>query len=168
MHYGMFSSLRRLHTPGKSPLPLNVKIPNVSRDCQMSPGGTTILSESQILCEHSWYYLDYGQPLQKSHPSIGSWGCLGGPASDTPFCSPCMRLRGRTVSQTMCHPIHCLDILFQILCPVFFLPWQPKMANLHSIKYYLLPPHIPQQQGIFYFEILLCKLLFKCFGLPHI
>lgn len=136
----------------------------------MSPGGTTILFESQILCEHSRYYLDYGQPLQKSHPSIGSWGCLGGPASDTPFCSPCMRLRGqgRTVSQMMCHPIHCLDILFQILCPVFFLPWQPKMANLHSIKYYLLPPHIPQQQGIFYFAILLCKLLFKCFGLPHI
>lgn len=65
VHYGMFSSLRRLHTPGKSPLPLNVKIPNVSRDCQMSPGGMTILFESQILCEHSRYYLDYGQLLQK-------------------------------------------------------------------------------------------------------
>lgn len=91
VHYGMFSGLRRLHIPGKSPLSLSVKIPNISRDCVMSPGGTAIPFESQILCDHSRYYSDFGQPL---HPSTGLWGGPGGLASDTPYHSPCMTLRG--------------------------------------------------------------------------
>ena len=90
---------------------------------------------------------------------------LGGLPHSTSFCSPCMRLRACTHFHTW-NGIQFMAYLFRSIAQLSFSPGSERLLFCTAFCIICSPHLFHNKQGVaVHFEILLCKLLFKCLGL---